>query len=236
MSARLHPLAAPRTAVDRRRTTWPAAQTPASRPTQTPPVSRAARRAASPRLSRGAPANRKRIVMSTLHKTLPGVSVRRAALLLLPVALAGAMIAVPPATAQAPSPVAVPAATLSEVNVPGTSPMSATAVDLAAAGYTAREFYAEGQANRYAGATTGTLTTASVLDVGNPYRTRVMVRYPKADKFNGTLAVEWTNVTIGIDFEFAAAEASEYLLREGSAVAVVSAQSVGVERSKHWSH
>src|SRR3546814_12272012 len=121
MSARLHPLAAPRTAVDRRRTTWPAAQTPASRPTQTPPVSRAARRAASPRLSRGAPANRKRIVMSTLHKTLPGVSVRRAALLLLPVALAGAMIAVPPATAQAPRPVAVPAATPSEVTVPGTS-------------------------------------------------------------------------------------------------------------------
>ncbi|WP_406033164.1 alpha/beta hydrolase domain-containing protein [Nocardioides sp. NBC_00163] len=173
--------------------------------------------------------------MSTLHKTLSGLSVRRAALLLLPVALAGAMIAVPPATAQTPTPVAVPTAALSEVNVPGTSPMSATAVDLAAVGYTAREFYAEGQANGYAGATAGALTTASVLDGGNPYRTRVMVRYPKADRFNGTLAVEWTNVTIGVDFEFAAAEASEYLLREGYAVAVVSAQRVGVERLKTWS-
>ncbi len=49
------------------------------------------------------------------------------------------------------------------------------------------------------------------------------------------MAVEWTNVTIGVDFEFAAAEASEYLLREGYAVAVVSAQRVGVERLKTWS-
>ena len=44
--------------------------------------------------------------------------------------------------------------------------MSATAVDLAAAGYTAREFYAEGQANRYTGAAPGSFTTATVLDGG----------------------------------------------------------------------
>jgi Alpha/beta hydrolase domain len=130
---------------------------------------------------------------------------------------------------------AVPAATLTEVNVPGTSPMSATTVDLAAAGYTAREFYADGLANRYTGADANTLTTASVLDGGNPYRTRVMVRYPKPNKFNGTLAVEWTNVTIGVDFEFATAEASKYLLRKGYAVAIVSAQRDGVERLKTWS-
>jgi hypothetical protein len=113
--------------------------------------------------------------------------------------------------------------------------MSATAVDLEDAGYTAREFYAEGLANRYTGAAANTFTTATVLDGGHPYRTRVMVRYPKPNKFNGTLAVEWTNVTIGVDFEFATAEASEYLLRKGYAVAIVSAQRVGVERLKTWS-
>lgn len=129
----------------------------------------------------------------------------------------------------------VPAATLTEINVPGTTPMSATTVDLAAAGYTAREFYAEGLANRYDGANAGALTTATVLDSGNAYRTRVMVRYPSPGKFNGTLAVEWTNVTIGVDFEFATAEAWEYLLRQGYAVAIVSAQRVGVERLKTWS-
>jgi hypothetical protein len=112
--------------------------------------------------------------------------------------------------------------------------MFATAVDLEAAGYTAREFYANGTANRYAAVPGNPLATASVIDSGNPYRTRVMVRYPAPEDFNGTLAVEWANVTIGVDFEFAAAEASEYLLREGYAVAVVSAQRVGVERTKTW--
>ncbi|MFI0446636.1 alpha/beta hydrolase domain-containing protein [Actinomadura sp. 6N118] len=174
--------------------------------------------------------------MSRLFMRWPGLSVRRASLLLLlPAALTGSMLSAPPVTAQALSAVPVPAATLTRVNVPGTSPMSATAVDLAAAGYTAREFYAEGLANRYAGADANTFTTATVLDGGNSYRTRVMVRYPKPDKFNGTLAVEWTNVTIGVDFEFATAEASEYLLRAGYAVAIVSAQRVGVERLKTWS-
>ena len=173
--------------------------------------------------------------MSTLRMRLSGVSVRKAALFLLPVALAGALVSVPPLAGTAAAAIPVPAATLTEINVPGTSPMSATAVDLAAAGYTAREFYAEGLANRYTGATANTFTTATVLDSGNPYRTRVMVRYPAPDKFNGTLAVEWTNVTIGVDFEFATAEASEYLLREGYAVAIVSAQRVGVERLKTWS-
>jgi len=128
-----------------------------------------------------------------------------------------------------------PTAVLTEVKVPGTTPMSATAVDLAAAGYSAREFYAEGKANRYAGIGGGSLQTATVLDGGWAYRTRVMVRTPAAAKFNGTLVVEWTNVTVGADFEFANAEASKYLLREGYAVAVVSAQRVGVERLKTWS-
>ncbi|MBT9487919.1 MAG: hypothetical protein IV093_10460 [Rubrivivax sp.] len=128
-----------------------------------------------------------------------------------------------------------PTAVLTAVNVPGTTPMSATAVDLAAAGYTAREFYAEGKANRYAGVGGGSLQTATVRDGGWAYRTRVMVRTPAPAKFNGTLVVEWTNVTVGADFEFANAEASAYLLREGYAVAVVSAQRVGVERLKTWS-
>ncbi len=173
--------------------------------------------------------------MSTSRKTLSGMKARRAVLLPLLAALAGALVSASPLTANAADVVTVPAATLTEINVPGTSPMSATAVDLKAAGYTAKEFYAEGLANRYTGADANTFTTAAVLDGGNPYRTRVMVRYPKPNKFNGTLAVEWTNVTIGVDFEFATAEASEYLLREGYAVAIVSAQRVGVERLKTWS-
>ena len=78
--------------------------------------------------------------------------VRRAVLLLLPAALAATVISVPPLTVTAADVISVPAATLTEINVPGTTPLSATAVDLEAAGYTAREFYAEGLANRYTGA------------------------------------------------------------------------------------
>jgi hypothetical protein len=173
--------------------------------------------------------------MSAFHTRLPEVSLRRAVRGLLPAALAGMVAIVAPVAGKAGAADPVPAATLTEIDVPGTTPMSATAVDLGAAGYTAREFYAEGVANRYNGAAANTFTTATVLDSGNPYRTRVMVRYPDPDEFNGTLAVEWTNVTIGVDFEFATAEASEYLLREGYAIAIVSAQRVGVERAKTWS-
>jgi Alpha/beta hydrolase domain len=165
---------------------------------------------------------------------LSGGIVLKAARFLLPAALAGALLVASLAGTAAAS-IPVPAATLTEINVRGTTPLSATTVDLAAAGYTAREFYAEGLANRYTGADANTLTTASVLDSGNPYRTRVMVRYPAPNKFNGTVAVEWTNVTIGVDFEFATAEAWKYLLRKGYAVAIVSAQRVGVERAKTWS-
>lgn len=126
-------------------------------------------------------------------------------------------------------------ATLIEVNVPGTTAMTAAPVDLATAGYTEREFYAEGMANRYRGAVPSVLKTAEVIDNNWHYLSRVLVRAPKPEKFNGTLVVEWANVTAGQDIDFAFAESYEYLLREGYAVAVVSAQRNGVERLKSWS-
>jgi hypothetical protein len=90
----------------------------------------------------------------------------------------------------------VDAARLTPVRVPGTKPLGAAAIDLARKGYVEREFYASGEANRYSGATSGTLTTAEVVDTNNPYKTRVLVRYPTNPKsFNGTLVVEWQNVT-----------------------------------------
>jgi hypothetical protein len=113
--------------------------------------------------------------------------------------------------------------------------MTAAAVDLASAGYTEHEYYATGQAHRFRGALRGAQATAQVIDGGWPYRTRVLVRSPKTAKFNGTLVVEWANVTMGQDVDFAFAESYAHLLREGYAVAVVSAQRVGVERLKSWS-
>jgi hypothetical protein len=130
------------------------------------------------------------------------------------------------------------AAALTPVNVPGTTPMSA--MNVPNSGYSEQEFYAEGFASRYRGAqrivSAGSApTTAQVIDHGWPYKSRVLVRTPQKVKFNGTLVVEWANVTGGLDLDAAFAESHEYLLREGYAVAVVSAQRVGVLQLKAWS-
>ena len=160
---------------------------------------------------------------------------------LLPLVLVAALVALPTASFASPTAATeaevtpVPAAALTEVDVPGTTPLGAAAVDLASLGYTEREFYADGVANRYAGADTGAVRAAQVIDGDWPYRTRVLVRTPEPERFNGTLIVEWANVTIGQDGEFLFAEVYEHLLREGYAVAAVSAQRVGVEQLKRWS-
>ncbi|OCX56639.1 hypothetical protein BFP70_19695 [Thioclava sp. SK-1] len=129
----------------------------------------------------------------------------------------------------------VPPSQLTAVNVSGTTPMSAAAVDLAAMGYSELEFYTEGTAQRYRGAMDNEFETAEVIDGGHPYRSRVLLRRPTPEAFNGTLVVEWTNVTAGQDIDFAFAEMHEHLLTQGYAVAVVSAQRMGVERLKTWS-
>lgn len=131
--------------------------------------------------------------------------------------------------------VAVQAAELTPADIPETSAMSASAVDLPDFGYSEQEFFATGEAHRYRGAVAGAQTDAQVIDDGWDYKTRVLVRWPTTGRFNGTLVVEWFNVTVGQDVDFAWAESHEYLLREGYAFAAVSAQRVGVERLKTWS-
>ena len=154
---------------------------------------------------------------------------RVASKLLLTVSIAAAT------ASMAAEPLTAPKAALTLVSVEGTAPMVATPIDLSAYGYTEQEYYVEGVANRYRGAQRGALQTAEIIDSGWPYKSRVLVRKPTKEKFNGTLIVEWANVTLGQDVDFAFAESYEYLLDEGYAVAVVSAQKVGVDRLKNWS-
>lgn len=127
-----------------------------------------------------------------------------------------------------------PAANLTEVKLNGTKMLGAAAVNLRAAGYQEKEFFASGKARRYSN--NGPLATSTLIDDGWGYNTRVIVRTPKnAKDFNGDLVVEWANVTIGQDAEFVFNEANETLLREGYAVAIASPQRVGVEHLKKWS-
>ena len=108
----------------------------------------------------------------------------------------------------------------------------ATDHPMAVNGYVEEEYFIEGTANRY---NTPTGATGSVIDGGHPYKTRVIVRRPAdAKNFNGTVLVEWTNVTNGFDAENFWFFSWEHVVRSGYAWVGVSAQRVGVDRLRSW--
>lgn len=100
-------------------------------------------------------------------------------------------------------------------------------------GYTEEEFFLSGDATAYSA--DGTLSTdgkwkVSATDETAPYTTRVVVRRPKdAADFNGTLVVEWLNVSAGRDSDPDFGFLADELLSNGYAYASVSAQRMGVE-------
>jgi Alpha/beta hydrolase domain len=111
-------------------------------------------------------------------------------------------------------------------------PFFATNHDLAGAGYVEEEFFFSGTANRYS---TPALATGTVLDGGHPYTTRMVVRRPADPKrFNGTVLVEWYNVTNGFDAENSWFFSWEHILRAGYVWVGVSAQRVGVNELRNW--
>ena len=129
---------------------------------------------------------------------------------------------------------AVPAANTIPVNVPGTSAFGATTLDLRGLGYVEQEFYVSGLANRYR--ITNPLGTAAVIDGGWSYNTRMLVRRPiRQEDFNGTVVVEWYNVTLGEDVDFMFSAMYEHLLGAGYAYVALSAQLVGTNTLTKWS-
>ena len=100
-------------------------------------------------------------------------------------------------------------------------------------GYTEEEYFVSGDASSYA--VDGTLTTdgrwnVTAADETAPYTTRVVVRRPAdPDDFNGTLVVEWLNVSAGRDSDPDFGFLADVLLEDGYAYASVSAQKMGVE-------
>ena len=123
----------------------------------------------------------------------------------------------------------------------------ATDLDLASRGFVEEEFFFGGTANVYdtpnpfpIGAGLGTTPTANIVSSGHPYKTRMVVRRPAdARRFNGTVIVEWTNVTSGYDIEALWFRIHEFILREGYAWIGISAQDNGISPSpnglKFWS-
>jgi hypothetical protein len=102
--------------------------------------------------------------------------------------------------------------------VPGKPNLLLGAYDLATLGYRAEEFFVSGTASSYASGATA------------DYTTRIVVLTPTDHAaFNGTVLVEWLNVSGGIDAPAVWFMAHRQVAREGYAYVVVSAQRVGVE-------
>src|SRR4051812_11718139 len=131
--------------------------------------------------------------------------------------LCALVAAVPVAGAQAkePSTVASPTLTAPPAGIHG-HPMWDSWHDLAPFGYTEQELFVSGTASDGAGATA-------------PYTTRIVVTRPTSEKrFNGTVLLDWVNVTAQFENAVDTMEAREMLLREGFAFVHVSAQKAGL--------
>lgn len=156
------------------------------------------------------------------------------------VTLVVAMLGVTTATAGAShEPGHVPAPTVTgpvpATDLPGDPgrdyPFMSSAVDLAAFGYVEEEYFiSDDEACRYA--IPAGLATATVAACDGDYTTRIVVRRPATEaRFNGTVLLEWQNVTAQYDVDHYWHESSAHIMRSGYTWVGVSAQRVGVHAS-----
>jgi hypothetical protein len=119
-------------------------------------------------------------------------------------------------------------------------PFTSSPVPLGLAGYTEQEFFIKGTATGFRQVGTWGSDgrwTARPAETA-PYETRILVRRP-ADpaRFNGTVVVEWLNVSFAVDVDPDFLYASQELVRAGYAWVGVSAQQLGVQGAfglTHW--
>lgn len=138
------------------------------------------------------------------------------------------LVAAPSFALEVPNPTVIPMPVTVPLGDPSRDyPQMATQLDLARYGFVEEEFFFEGTARRFQIPTQG---TGSVISSGHPYRTRMIVRRPTSQaRFNGTVIVEWLNVTSGYNLDALWLSSYDHFLREGYAWVGVSAQRVGVQ-------
>jgi len=110
-------------------------------------------------------------------------------------------------------------------------PQTSTPVDLGGAGYVEEEFVLEGEATSYAYSEPPGEDGAWAVEPARtaPYTTRLLIRRPEdPGAFNGTVVVEWLNVSSGVDVDVDFGFLAEEILREGTAWVGVTAQQVAV--------
>jgi hypothetical protein len=152
------------------------------------------------------------------------------AVFLLTVTVAGVAEAAPAATD--PTVTAVPADAGRGWPVSGAKGL----IDLAGQGYVEEEYLLSGRADTYeqVGAWTGDGRWATrVATTGNPYTTRMMVVRPNDPaRFNGTVVIEWLNVSFGVDIPVDFSQSYRHFLREGYAYIGVTTQKAGADKLK----
>ena len=110
--------------------------------------------------------------------------------------------------------------------------IAALAFDLATVGYVQEEFFIGGTASAYTNVEPLTSDGKWTVTPGAtaPYKTRIVVYRPATQRrFNGTVIVEWLNVSAGLDSAPDWLSAHVQMIRDGYAWVGVSAQIVGVE-------
>ena len=125
--------------------------------------------------------------------------------------------------------------TLLVEHVPGKPSLLLGAFDIGSVGYVAEEFFVSGTASSFSSATQlspdgrWNVTPSGTAD----YTTRIVVLTPgdgpQCPDFNGTVLVEWLNVSGGIDAPAVWMMAHREIVRAGYAYVAVSAQRVGVQ-------
>jgi hypothetical protein len=130
---------------------------------------------------------------------------------------------------------AVPVPTvIGPITGPGNPFVASTSINLTPLGYVQEEFFLAGTASAYTSAAPLESDGRWTATPGNSaaYETRILVRRPvDPARFNGTVVVEWLNVSGGLDAAPDWIFAHTLLMREGYVWVGVSAQVVGIEGS-----
>jgi hypothetical protein len=114
----------------------------------------------------------------------------------------------------------------------GKPSLVSTSFDLGSVGYTAQEYFLSGTAIAYSSSTPLTADGKWSVQPAStaPYTTRLVVYRPSNPKrFNGTVALEWLNVSAGFDSPPDWLGAHVSMFRDGTAWVGVDAQAVGVQ-------
>jgi len=149
--------------------------------------------------------------------------------------LAVGAVGAPPSSASAPAPAATVTGPFPVRSPTFDKTLYGTNFDLSRVGYEKSQFFLSGTASSYISAAplSGDGRWTITTGVSAPYTTRIAVYRPIDPKrFNGTVIVEWLNVSGGTDDAPDWTMSHDELVRDGFAWVGVSAQSAGVDAAK----